>query len=359
MQSRSSSRSRFVITLALAMVVSPTAAVSQEPVTVAPPAGDADRDGASASSEVTPARERFGDRTLKLGVRGDDVKRLQRILSRFGFETADDGDFGSATEKNVRRYERWIGWGVNGVVGKEQSDKMSARIERLNAGPSSYKFGERKLEAGSKGRDVGKLQRLLTKLRIDTEADSKYGPGTEKSVRRFERWRDEQVNGIVSQPEAHEIDRLAARGAKRPEKENDASYVFPIRGPYSFGGDGARFGAPRGDRSHRGQDIVAAEGTPLVSVHRGRVAVAQYQAGGAGNYVVIRGEDGSDSVYMHMAEPALVEVGEEVSPGERIGSVGNTGASFGAHLHFELWTQHWYDGGEPYDPLPMLKRWAD
>ena len=43
--------------------------------------------------------------------------------------------------------------------------------------------------------------------------------------------------------------------------------------------------------------------------------------------------------------------------GQRLASVGNTGRSFGAHLHFEVWRGGWFSGGEAVDPLPFLRRW--
>jgi murein DD-endopeptidase MepM/ murein hydrolase activator NlpD len=95
----------------------------------------------------------------------------------------------------------------------------------------------------------------------------------------------------------------------------------------------------------------------MVAVHEGHVSTRQYQAGGAGHYLVIRGKDGSNSVYMHMKGRPIVAPGEKVMAGQQIGRVGNTGGSTGPHLHFELWTPHWYAGGSAYDPLPDLLKW--
>jgi Peptidase family M23 len=135
-----------------------------------------------------------------------------------------------------------------------------------------------------------------------------------------------------------------------------ATHAFPIRGAHSYGGELSRYGYARG-RLHRGQDMAAAAGTPLVAVTAGRVSYRQYQSGGAGYYVVIQGDDGRDSVYMHMQSAAFVAPGQRVQKGQLIGRVGSTGSSTGPHLHFELWTPHWFAGGSSFDPLPSLNKW--
>jgi murein DD-endopeptidase MepM/ murein hydrolase activator NlpD len=137
-------------------------------------------------------------------------------------------------------------------------------------------------------------------------------------------------------------------------------HVFPVDGAYSLGGDDARFGAPRGDHTHQGQDIAAARGTPVVAPYAGTIAWVRYQRAGAGHYVVLDGDDARDYVFMHLRRGSIpVAQGQRVAAGETIGEVGNTGRSFGAHLHFEVWVGGWYEkGGEPVDPLPLLEAWA-
>jgi murein DD-endopeptidase MepM/ murein hydrolase activator NlpD len=139
------------------------------------------------------------------------------------------------------------------------------------------------------------------------------------------------------------------------------SKVFPVQGPYSFGGEGARFGAGRTGHIHQGQDVVAAEGLPVVSPVNGTVFSVAYQAAGAGHYVVVAGADGRHYVFMHLqAGSIVVAKGAPITAGQRLGSVGNTGASEGPHLHFEIWVNGWWatKASAPIDPLPELQAWA-
>jgi murein DD-endopeptidase MepM/ murein hydrolase activator NlpD len=136
--------------------------------------------------------------------------------------------------------------------------------------------------------------------------------------------------------------------------------VFPVQGPYSFGGPDARFGAGRPGHIHQGQDVVAASGTPLVAPVAGSILWKANQPGGAGIYLVEHGSDGRDYVLMHLLRGSVqVTVGEAVTAGEQLAQVGASGDASGPHLHFEIWVGGWYArGGAPIDPLPQLRRWA-
>jgi murein DD-endopeptidase MepM/ murein hydrolase activator NlpD len=135
--------------------------------------------------------------------------------------------------------------------------------------------------------------------------------------------------------------------------------AFPIAGPHDYGGPDSRFGAGRAGHTHQGQDIAAAEGTPLVAPRPGTITTVDYQASGAGYYVVEADADGTHwYVFMHLEEGSTaVTEGQQVSVGQRLGSVGATGDATGPHLHFEEWIGPWQAGGDSVDPLPLLQSW--
>ena len=99
---------------------------------------------------------------------------------------------------------------------------------------------------------------------------------------------------------------------------------------------GAAFGATGSwSRYHTGQDFAASSGTPVYAATSGTV-ISGNVGSWAGNYVVIRAADGSSTLYAHMSNTD-VKVGQQVTAGQKIGNVGSTGRSFGAHLHFEYY----------------------
>lgn len=85
---------------------------------------------------------------------------------------------------------------------------------------------------------------------------------------------------------------------------------------------------------HKGLDLAAAEGTPTYAADAGTVIIAGW-SDSAGNWVVIDHGNGFVTKYMHHSALA-VSAGQYVSKGQQIGYVGNTGNSFGAHLHFQV-----------------------
>ena len=136
--------------------------------------------------------------------------------------------------------------------------------------------------------------------------------------------------------------------------------VFPVAGSHTLAGADGSFGADRGSHSHEGHDITAAAGTPVVAPVAGVVAFTDYQASGAGHYVVLNADDGRAMFFAHcQAGSTAVRAGARVGAGNQLCRVGSSGRSSGPHLHFEIWEGGWRDrGGRPVDPLPQLRAWA-
>jgi LysM repeat protein len=98
---------------------------------------------------------------------------------------------------------------------------------------------------------------------------------------------------------------------------------------------------------HTGVDLLAGYGTPIVAAAGGKVTAA-----GPADYFGIRVEVtdsfGLVEIYAHMSQ-VDVAVGQQVQQGEKVGYVGSTGLSIGAHLHFQLEV-----GGMPTAPGPLI-----
>ena len=113
----------------------------------------------------------------------------------------------------------------------------------------------------------------------------------------------------------------------------DGELCWPLPGhtyiSCNFGDDDA-YGNP----GHRGTDIPAPEGTPILAAHGGTVIISGWNTS-YGNQVLLDNGAGRSTRYAHMTQTA-VTAGEAVTAGQVIGYVGNTGDSTGFHLHFEV-----------------------
>jgi murein DD-endopeptidase MepM/ murein hydrolase activator NlpD len=150
-------------------------------------------------------------------------------------------------------------------------------------------------------------------------------------------------------------DERASRGEPRDLGGSTAEiappdvYVLPLR-EYTLT---SKFGlrkleAEAGARQHTGIDLAAPMGTPYYAVAAGVVTRAG-SYGGYGYAIEIDHGGGITSLYGHSSK-LLVKVGDKVVAGQLIGKVGDTGYSFGPHLHFEI-----HINGQREDPISYLK----
>lgn len=122
-------------------------------------------------------------------------------------------------------------------------------------------------------------------------------------------------------------------------------YIWPAKGVFTSG-YGRRWG-----RMHKGIDIAAPVGTPIMAAADGEVITAGWNSGGFGNLVKIRHLDGTVTLYAHNSK-IHVRRGQFVKQGQHISNMGSTGFSTGPHLHFEIHPQ----GQNAINPIALLPK---
>lgn len=139
------------------------------------------------------------------------------------------------------------------------------------------------------------------------------------------------------------IDRGTAQAAAGSEVSAQDVWLLPLDDYVFTSPYGVRWG-----KLHAGIDLATEEGTPYKAVHAGTVTQAGYN-GAYGYSVTVKGADGTEVVYAHNRR-VLVAPGAHVAAGQVLGEVGNTGASYGTHLHLEI-----HVNGQPTDPITFLR----
>lgn len=321
---------------------------------------------AAAIPTTASAAYSYGARTLKMGSNGNDVRALQRNLNALGFPILADGVYGITTKRSVKQLERKRAWKVDGKVSKKDASRIAKLAAKKKAKPTGiyYVYGTTTpsltLSAARAGTATVSVTDASTGIVAASLSASPTAAGTSRVA-----WNGNLSSGGAAPDGTYKLsltdpgtaNATVSGGQKSPFYLR--THAFPVLGTHSYGGAGSRFGASRPGHVHQGQDLAAACGTPLAAAASGAVTTNAYQAGGAGNYVVIQGSvTGGSYVYMHLKKPSWAVKGTTVYAGQTIGKVGNTGSSSGCHLHFERWTSPgWYVGGAAYDPLPELQYW--
>ena len=191
--------------------------------------------------------------------------------------------------------------------------------------------------ASSKGR--------LESRRSDLAAASGARRQALRSIREDRRGLEKHLASLEAASAAVESRLRAASGGggnpAGPIRRGSGNFIWPVNGPLT-----SPFG-PRWGRLHAGVDISAPGGTPIRAAASGRVVIAAMQ-GGYGNYTCIQHGGALSTCYAHQSRLGTTQ-GASVRQGQVMGYVGNTGNSFGNHLHFEVRLN-----GSPVDPLGYL-----
>ena len=154
--------------------------------------------------------------------------------------------------------------------------------------------------------------------------------------------KEEKRDILSTQITASPTTQVVARGTKTAPSLSTGSFLWPTTGvitsPY-----GMRWGA-----MHAGVDIGAPQGTAIKAADSGMVTFSGWN-GGYGNMVKIDHGNGTSTLYAH-ASKLLVSQSSAVEKGQVIALVGNTGNSYGAHLHFEI-----HVNGKHVNPLTYFR----
>ena len=135
------------------------------------------------------------------------------------------------------------------------------------------------------------------------------------SAQLYNEWSNKYAHRATQLPDSFRID---LRGFAMPTSSRVITSQF-----------GRRWG-----RMHKGLDIKVYIGDTIRAAFDGKIRVVNYEGSGYGNYVVIRHNNGLETIYGHMSKH-LVREDQHVRAGDPIGLGGNTGRSTGSHLHFE------------------------
>ena len=125
-------------------------------------------------------------------------------------------------------------------------------------------------------------------------------------------------------------------------------WLTPVQGAITSKFGKRNTGIKGASTNHKGIDIGAASGMPILATRDGKV-VASTSNKESGYYIRIDHGDGYVSAYAHMKELSNLKPGDKVSQGDVIGYVGSTGISSGAHLHFAV-----YKDGKAIDPEKLI-----
>ena len=137
------------------------------------------------------------------------------------------------------------------------------------------------------------------------------------SMDMYPQWENSGVHFTAVLPDSFRID-LA--GSVMPTTNRKITDIFGYR--------------PRRRRVHNGLDIKVQKGDTIYAAFDGKIRITAYQRRGYGHYVVIRHNNGIETLYAHLSKK-LVNENQNVKAGDPIGLGGNTGRSTGSHLHFE------------------------
>jgi peptidoglycan hydrolase-like protein with peptidoglycan-binding domain len=204
----------------------------------------------------------LGDRALRAGASGTDVRELQTALRKAGYSVKVDGQFGAGTVRAVKRFQRAAQLTPSGTVGRKTVDALkaaargsTANVSSNNGGASANSRGRDRgrakslgdrvpVKRGMHGHDIRVLQDLLGDAGYDVVVDGEFGSRTFNAVQDFEGAHQRPVDGVM---DADDITTLRAAAAAGPQTTAAAAPAVNDGPQATVGPDGlavAPAGAP-------------------------------------------------------------------------------------------------------------------
>lgn len=215
---------------------------------------------------------------------------------------------------------------------KESIDAFKTQLETEEAELEDYKAD---LECQQEGVEI--LLEAKNEEVDKLEADKKAYALTKEEIDKDLASLDNTISLLTAQYNAEQLAKANAK-ASQTALYSKSLLVWPLPGHFMIS---SHFSGNRLDpvtqsyyAAHKGTDIPAPTGTPVIAAAAGLVTAAGYSSS-MGNYVVIAHGDGITTRYYHNSSLA-VSAGQAVAGGQVISYVGSTGQSTGPHLHFEV-----------------------
>ena len=176
------------------------------------------------AASAPAATTHLGDRTLRAGTSGPDVRELQKALGKAGFRVKVDGNFGSGTKRAVKRFQRATRLTPSGTVGRKTvaalkralrgtSANENGGFDPDNPGTKNKSLGDRvPVKKGMSGHDIRVLQDFLGRAGFTTKIDGEFGSGTEQAVKLFQAEKGLPVDGVVDAPDIDALRTAVAQG---------------------------------------------------------------------------------------------------------------------------------------------------
>lgn len=229
------------------------------------------------------------------------------------------------------------------VVDRVESLREQARATFEIVRSRRDEVAQRKMDLESLRGEIGErqsaLSRSISRERARLARVSQIGDRLEGGVARLQ----EEIAARLVAAQDTSAEQTGPSPIGPTPGESSSGLIWPVDGAFT-----SPFG-PRWGRLHAGIDIAAPGGTPIVAAGDGRIVFARSvsESGGYGNYTCVEHGGGLSTCYAHQS--AFAVTAGTVRQGQVIGYVGNTGNSFGDHLHFEVRLD-----GQPVDPMGYL-----